>query len=103
MTPFTIAAPQPKDRAILLAGALAEASVTNLALATPSGWITLQPRQTDLPSLILDAASRADAELVALDRPIRVVLRSDALLVFTTDPRLADALLRALSPDAPNA
>ncbi|MGD9693768.1 MAG: hypothetical protein AB7G17_06630 [Phycisphaerales bacterium] len=102
MTPIPVPGATPQNRAIALTGALAEAAVTQLALASAQGWVPLSVRHTDLPSLILEAASRPDAELLALERPIRVLLTTDALLVFTTDPHLADALLRAQSADAPH-
>ncbi len=103
MTPRPVPGVTPRDRAINLAGALAEAAVTQLALVSSQGWAALDVRHTDLPSLILQAATRPDAELLALDRPIRVVLTPRSLLVFTTDLLLADALLRAQSTDAPHA
>lgn len=103
MTPISVPGADAPQRAVSLAGALAEAAVTNLALASARGWTPLQARQTDLPSLLLEAATLPDAELLALDRPIRITLTTDAFLAFTTDAAFADALARAAASQHPHA
>lgn len=103
MSPTPVPGTTIRERAIALAGVLAEAGVADLALASPEGWVRLTPRQTDLPALLAAAAERPEAELLALDRPIRVALTPSSFLAFTTDPGFADALTRAAAKDTPHA
>lgn len=93
----------PEERAVRLAGRLAELGVARLALADDAGWRELLPRDADLPGIILRAlgTSRpADAtnpptppELIGLDRPVSVTLSHGALRFVTTDAAIADALV----------
>ncbi len=84
---------EPFPAACALAGALAERGVAALALSESGGWTTLSARITDLPGLVGSAWVAGEAaELVALDRSLRVEIGPDGLTWFTTDGPLADAL-----------
>lgn len=86
--------------ACALAGALAERGVTPLAISEGTGWRELSARETDLPGLIRAIASSGEsAELVALERMIRVEITPDGLRWFTTDGPLADALAPLSEPE----
>lgn len=86
--------------ACALAGALAERGIAPLALSEGTGWTELPARKTDLPGLIAEVlASGESAELVALDRAIRVEIGSSGLHWFTTDGPLADALALLSEPE----
>jgi hypothetical protein len=64
----------PSERAIALAGWLAEHAVGGLcAIEDDGGWTPLVPRRTDLPHELLRRAEAGPVELVATDRPLRVV------------------------------
>lgn len=64
----------PSERALALAGWLAEHGVGGLcALEEDGGWTPLTPRRTDLPRELLVRAETGPVELVATDRPLRVV------------------------------
>jgi hypothetical protein len=78
--------------ACALAGCLAEQGISNLAILDARGWTRLQARETDLPGLILEAAERGGAEIIASDRPVRVEILADRLVWFTDPGPLADAL-----------
>ena len=89
----------PASAAIALAGALAERAVPALALSEAGGWTDLRPRTTDLPGLIAEVWTTGEpAELVALDRALRVEIRPGGLDWFTTDGPLADALALLSKP-----
>ena len=86
--------------ACALAGALAERGIAPLALSEGTGWRELPARATDLPGLIREIASSGEsAELVALERVIRVEITPDGLRWFTTDGPLADALAPLSEPE----
>ncbi len=103
MSQVPVPGPTTYEQAVNLAGALAEAGVAELALTSQAGWSKLAPRHTDLPAVLEAASKQPDAELLALDRPIRVVLTPNSFLAFTNDPAFADALSRANPPDQPHA
>lgn len=86
--------------ACALAGALAERGIAPLAISEGTGWTELPARATDLPGLIREIVSSGEsAELVALDRAIRVEIAPDGLRWFTTDGPLADALALLSEPE----
>lgn len=74
-----------------VAGRLAELGCGALALVDGAGWRRLGPRETDLPGVIVGAASAGGGELVCLDRPLRIEIGPTDLRWCTTDPALADA------------
>lgn len=93
----------PEERAVRLAGRLAELGVARLALADDAGWRELLPRGADLPGIILraygpsrpgdDGDPPTPPELIGLDRPVSVTLSRGALRFVTTDATIADALV----------
>ncbi len=82
-----------------LAGLLAEMGIADLAIADDQGWVRLAPRETDLPGVLMDVAPSGRAELMALDRSLRVEIRPDGLRWFTGPGPLADALLSISATD----
>ena len=88
-----------QERAAALSGALAECSVGALALVDHEGWVEFEPRTTDLPGVILEALERGGADLLALDRALRIELRPDGFS-WATDDEDAAARLGALDPAA---
>ena len=82
-----------------LAGMLAEMGIADLVIADDQGWVRLAPRETDLPGLLVGVAPSGRAELMALDRSLRVEICPDGLRWFTGPGPLADALLSISATD----
>ena len=72
--------------AALIAGALAEMGVTRVGLVeADGGWRQFEARRTDLPGLIAAAAQRGAVEVMALDRPLRIVATAEGMEWETGD------------------
>ncbi|TVQ62995.1 MAG: hypothetical protein EA379_04655 [Phycisphaerales bacterium] len=91
--------PDIGTRAVLLAGVLAECAVATVAIVDDDGWIEFQARETDLPGLIIEAVERGGADLLALDRPLRIGLHQERF-DWVSDDQDAAARLAALDPAA---
>lgn len=88
----------PHDRAVLVAGFLAEQGVASLRIAsTPeSGWTTLNARATDLP------AALGERESWVLEAPgLRVQGGRDEARWTCSDPAVAAALCAIVPPSRP--
>ena len=87
----TIEGRNTRERATLLAGALAEAGVKELILGRGGAKVVaLRARETDLPGLLIAAA--VDDELATPDRSLRVTLGSGAWTWTSTDATIAARL-----------
>jgi hypothetical protein len=84
-----------RERAVRLAGALAELGVTRLVFQRPGDQPReLAARTTNLPGLILEAA---DGVLSAPALGLEVRIRADRLVWLATDERRAAAMREALT------
>lgn len=90
-----------------LAAALAEASVTRLAIISDcpgcAGWRPLEARSTDLPGEVLRALDSSDppmVELIGLDRNLRIVVYGDCYEWMTDDMDVATIFRRFSDPAA---
>jgi hypothetical protein len=70
-----------EDRAVNAAGWLAERGVTRIGIVGEGGgWTDFVARRTDLPGEIVRRLDGGLVELIALDRPLRVIVTHDECL-----------------------
>ncbi|MEC9373971.1 MAG: hypothetical protein VYC34_09010, partial [Planctomycetota bacterium] len=83
--------------AVMIAGALAEMGVSRVAIVeSGGGWRQFEARRTDLPGVIAEALQRGEVEVLALDRPLRMVVRADGM-DWETGDEWAHGILRRVS------
>lgn len=96
------------DRAVALAGAIAEMGVRRVALApgAAGGWVELGARDTDLPGALLAALARAGegegAEVFCLDRPLRFEFGRERCVWLAGDALAAQEFGRVRTDSEPS-
>ncbi len=85
------------DRAVRLAGFLAEQGVEDLAITHPSPRRPCRARSTDLPGLLATFAKEKPASFIALETPVATFNVGPSSIDWTTPHPSLATLLHALA------